>query len=110
MKKDFNLSTVFAILSCLIFSGACTQGTSYVPSSPAIPNSSYNYNQNNYPRSYQPQYQPNSRSYSNPYSYPTRNYYPYYDFDQYYVPPTQYQGNENYSDPGYSNTGSIGKF
>ena len=35
--------------------------------------------------------QPSSRYYSNPYTIPPRNnQYPYYDGDQYYVPPTYY--------------------
>jgi hypothetical protein len=37
------------------------------------------------------QYQfPNSSYYSNPYALPPQNKYPYYDGDQYYVPPTYY--------------------
>lgn len=106
IRKDFNLLVV--VFSWLFVFSSCAPRESYVTSSPAIPNSSYNYNQGNYPRSYQPYYQPNSRTYNNPYNYPPRNYYPYYDFDQYYVPPTQYQNIENRS--GFSNTGIIGKF
>ncbi len=34
--------------------------------------------------------QPASRYYSNPYAMPPQNQYPYYDGDQYYVPPTSY--------------------
>ncbi len=107
--RNFNLSIVILILGWLLFSSSCSQRDSYITSSPKIPNSSYNYNQGNYPRAYQRQYQPNSRAYNNPYKYPPRNYYPYYDFDQYYTPPTQYQNIESY-DSGNSNTGSIGKF
>ena len=35
-------------------------------------------------------YPPNSRYYSNPYALPPRGGYPYYDADQYYVPPNSY--------------------
>ena len=38
---------------------------------------------------YQP-YQPNSRAYSNPYAFPQQYAPPFYDSDQYYVPPTNY--------------------
>ncbi len=106
MMKNFNLSIVIVVLSGLFFSSSCGSRKPYVSSSPVTPNT-YNYNQNNYPRSYQQQYQPNSRSYSNPYNNPQRNYYQYYDFDQYYVPPTQYK---NIEDSGYSNSDSSDKF
>jgi hypothetical protein len=45
---------------------------------------------------YYPQdYRPSSRYYSNPYNnYPPQQYYQYYDYDQYYVPPRAYQGRE----------------
>ncbi len=47
---------------------------------PAYSNSPYQYQQ------------PASRYYSNPYAMPPQNQYPYYDGDQYYVPPTYYGG------------------
>jgi hypothetical protein len=109
MMRNFNLSIVIVILSWLLVSSSCGQRESYITSSPKIPNSSYNYNQSSYPRSYQQQYKPASRAYNNPYNYPPRNYYPYYDFDQYYTPPIQYQGNES-RDPRPSESGSSGKF
>ena len=37
---------------------------------------------------------PRSRTYANPYAIPPSSQYPYYDADQYYVPPTYY-GNED---------------
>jgi hypothetical protein len=52
----------------------------------------------NYPYGYQGKYedyrQPYSRGYRNPYSRPPRNYYPYYDYDVYYVPPDDYYTTE----------------
>jgi hypothetical protein len=55
----------------------------------------------------QPAYQyqqPASRYYSNPYAMPPQNQYPYYDGDQYYVPPTYY-GSPNHDNafPSASN-------
>jgi len=58
-------------------------------------------NNNYYPQGYAPQpyqqqyypqqyYRPNSRAYSNPYTLPQQYASPYYDTDQYYVPPTNY--------------------
>jgi len=47
------------------------------------------------PQSYAPYTQPYSRGYKNPYNAPPRTYYPYYDMDQYYVPPTYYNGYYN---------------
>lgn len=38
---------------------------------------------------YQP-YQPNSRAYNNPYAFPQQYAPPFYDSDQYYVPPNDY--------------------
>ncbi|MFT5702797.1 MAG: hypothetical protein ACJAZX_001089 [Rickettsiales bacterium] len=47
--------------------------------------------------------QPASRYYSNPYAMPQQNQYPYYDGDQYYVPPTSYGGNnQDNSAPAFS--------
>ena len=38
---------------------------------------------------------PASRYYSNPYAFPPQGQYPYYDGDQYYVPPTNYGTSDN---------------
>lgn len=46
------------------------------------------------PDSYTPYTQPYSQHYSNPYSNPPQNYYPYYDYDRYYVPPSNYTASE----------------
>ncbi len=48
---------------------------------------------------YQYQQQPASRYYSNPYAIPPQNQYPYYDGDQYYVPPTYYGTNRDNAAP-----------
>lgn len=51
----------------------------------------YQYQPPQYYQGYvQPYYQPNSRAYSNPYALPQQYATPYYDSDQYYVPPTNY--------------------
>jgi hypothetical protein len=48
----------------------------------------------NYPASYSPYVKPYSRAYSNPYQPAPYNYSPYYDYDQYYVAPTNYRNVE----------------
>lgn len=63
-----------------------------------------------YQQPYPPQYpqrippQGGSRFYSNPYAIPPSDYYPQYDADQYYVPPTYYQNIEK--PPEFINRGS----
>jgi hypothetical protein len=49
-----------------------------------------------YPQQQQGYYPPQggSRFYSNPYAIPATTQYPYYDADQYYVPPTYYNNVE----------------
>lgn len=49
---------------------------------------------------------PGSRFYSNPYSVPQPSYYPNYDVDQYYVPPTNY----NNVEPEQKQSNSQGKY
>ncbi|MES2961771.1 MAG: hypothetical protein V4694_05245 [Pseudomonadota bacterium] len=46
------------------------------------------------PQTYYPQIAPGSKVYSNPYAIPPREYYPYGDFDQYYVMPSGYDSSE----------------
>ena len=48
----------------------------------------------NYPASYRPYAKPYSRAYGNPYKPAPYNYYPYYDYDHYYVAPTNYRNVE----------------
>lgn len=56
------------------------------------------------PTYYAPQQQaPASRYYSNPYAFPPQNSYPYYDGDQYYVPPSSYGVNRDNNIPTPSN-------
>lgn len=69
-----------------------------------------------YPQQYYPptygsapyQVYPNagSRFYSNPYAIPPSPYYPQYDVDQYYVPPTYSYGMEQSGAPSNRNTNS----
>jgi hypothetical protein len=59
----------------------------------SLPDQNYSYTPP-YPKSYVPYTRPNSRAYQNPYNLPPRNYYPYYDADQYYIPPRYYNGTE----------------
>jgi hypothetical protein len=51
------------------------------------PNGNYN---RQVPRRYENFRAPASRIYQNPYAPAPRQYYPYYDSDYYYVPPTNY--------------------
>ena len=48
----------------------------------------------NYPATYSPYAKPYSKAYSNPYQPAPYNYSPYYDYDQYYVAPTNYRNVE----------------
>ena len=92
------------------------------PSTPVRVTPDYYYRQPAYPNYYQPQpytqnpYQGNyggSRYYSNPYAIPSQQSYPYYDGDQYYVPPTYYNNaepypqNSSYSQPSNKNGGAF---
>lgn len=75
------------------------------PNAPVRVTPDYYYRQPTYPSYYQAQpYRQNayqgdyggSRYYSNPYAMPPQQNYPYYDGDQYYVPPTYYNNAEPY--------------
>ncbi|MBP7709555.1 MAG: hypothetical protein KA100_00610 [Rickettsiales bacterium] len=68
---------------------SCAPKVTYVSSAPAVSNS-----YDHYPKTYRPYYRPSSRIYNVPYNFPPRNYSPYYDFDSYYVPTTQYRNVE----------------
>lgn len=57
---------------------------------PPSQNGYYNQAPSYYGGGYQQQVPPSSRYYNNPYALPQQNQYPYYDGDQYYVPPTYY--------------------
>ncbi len=95
-EKSQTQKFIFLIgLLLLIFS--CTRDRNY-PRDNAVRLDSYQH----YPQNYQPYVRSNSRSYSNPYNNPPQNYYPYYDFDQYYVPPTQYKNVEQNNNSGPS--------
>lgn len=96
MIKDKFIRNIFAVSFCLLVLSCAKDGeyeidgsaypSYYIPQAPQ-----YYYH---YPKTYQPYYRPSSRRYSNPYRTPPTNYYPYYDFDQYYVPPIQYRNIE----------------
>jgi len=43
---------------------------------------------------YQGYNSPYSGAYQNPYDFPPQNYRPYYDYDYYYIPPSQYKNVE----------------
>ena len=76
--------TLFASFSCVRPEPAPVGGY-YAP-----------YNQGRpYPERYETYSQPHSRAYKKPYDVAPYQYYPYYDYDQYYVPPTQYKNIEN---------------
>jgi hypothetical protein len=107
MLFRFALSTI-----CLLLLVSCYANTT--PERSSTPNYSPNQNQYYYPPQgyqapqyqqpysppypYQQQYNPygntgGSRFYSNPYAIPQSQYAPY-DSDQYYVPPSSYNGRE----------------
>ncbi len=57
-----------------------------------------------YPSNYQNYSAPRSRIYNNPYKSPPVKYYPYYDYDYYYVPPSEYRNIEPDRSSGPDNT------
>lgn len=72
-----------------------------------LPATQYSPVQQQYPREYAPN-NPYSGVYTNPYAYPPRNYPQYYDYDQYYVPPSSYRGYEQ--ERYYRDDGSAGVY
>ena len=104
MQKLFSFGVGFFILSCLMIFSCGVQDAGYQPSSRSP---AQNYYSPNYPTAY-PQYRrlPYSRGYRNPYEFPNSrggyDYYQHSDYDNYYVPPSNYQGNgdsDNHVDP-----------
>jgi hypothetical protein len=89
MNKKTLSTRRFIIFLTFFLSFSCSGGQSS-PDKEII----FAYPYQNYPTSYQQYNPPSSRIYRNPYNFPPRNYYQYYDFDQYYVPPTQYRNIE----------------
>lgn len=99
MSHSFLQLKVKSILVLLIAANlfACSSGgevsqtssPSYNQYSPPRQNYNYNSPPSYYGSPYQYQY-PSSRQYNNPYALPPQSQYPYYDGDQYYVPPTYY--------------------
>jgi hypothetical protein len=55
-----------------------------------------------YDGGYQYKQQPASRYYKNPYTIQQQSQYPYYDGDQYYVPPTSYGSSTDNLVPSFS--------
>jgi hypothetical protein len=83
MYKIFSLLIFFTLISC-------NSNKNYDKYDYIKPNYQYNQQyqrQQNVPKYYYP---PNSRYYNDPYILPQQNASPYYDIDQYYVPPTNY--------------------
>jgi len=102
----------FIIAPLIIFSCSSNESSPYTNYNP---NPQPNY-QNSYPYQNQyynaptpyyqapaPYYQPNSRAYSNPYILPQQYASPYYDTDQYYVPPSSYYNIERPQSSGANN-------
>ena len=97
-KLNFKMLKYFLIIICL-FVCSCSSGQD---------NNYGNYKtpyQNQYApkQQYQPYYIPNSRAYTNPYALPSQYATPYYDTDQYYVPPTDYYNIERNQNSPASN-------
>lgn len=95
VKKFLQLCYLF--IFCLMFS--CAKGqddtANYAPNQYYAPQRPYD----------QPRNQPYSRQYRNPYDLPQR---PYYDSDQYYIPPSGYSnGDQSYPAPS---SGSDNKY
>lgn len=100
MTKEKSQNHKFIYLAFLLFlPGACERKINS-----AIDNYPRPEPYSHYPKTYQPYYAPYSQPYNNPYNSPPRNYYPYYDFDQYYVPTTKIKNVEQ------SGAGASGKF
>jgi len=78
------------------------QPTYSAPQAPAGQNY-YNQPAPYYNSGYQYQQRPASKYYSNPYAVQQQAPYPYYDGDQYYVPPTSYGVNSDNMPPSFSN-------
>ena len=91
VQKKSLFRVCFFIFSCVaIFS--CKQEQVYYRNQNSIPRQQRW--QPNYQNNYRPYQAPNSRAYQNPYDQNNRQYYQYYDQDQYYVPPTNYHNQE----------------
>jgi hypothetical protein len=115
---QLKIRAFLALLIVLFFCVACgsnsnypvqptplyNQNPQYQPQQyvPPARQDSYYYSQPYYSGGYQYQQQPASRTYNNPYAIPPQNQYPYYDGDQYYVPPTNYGTNRDNSIPTIS--------
>ncbi len=91
MTKEKSKIQKFIFLALLLtLSFACKRDNVYPPGNkPAVRMDAHQ----PYPQNHHRYVRPNSRAYTNPYN-PPQSYYPYYDFDQYYVPPTQYKNVE----------------
>jgi hypothetical protein len=86
MQKFLKRLLLLAIFS---FATSCQKSVTYYDDSPKPP-TPLRYYQPNYPTRYNNPRYPHSGVYRNPYKMPPRNYYPYYDLDNYYVPPAGY--------------------
>jgi len=111
MKNNNLYKLYLRIFACsFVFLSSCTADEVYLyDKSDFLPNRQISdpYRGNNYQ---QRQYNniggftPNSRSYNNPYEIRQQGYYPYYDTDRYYVPPSYYRNVEPTYNSGGANT------
>ncbi len=91
VQKKFLFRICIFILSCAA-TLSCRQEEYYYRNTNSIrapQNQAPNYRNNYYPYR-----APNSRAYRNPYEQPSGSRYQYYDYDQYYVPPTNHYNQE----------------
>ena len=81
-------------LITLCCAASCQRSVTYYDESrkPPVPPKYY---RSAAPVRYDSFYQPKSRMYRNPYKMAPKNYYPYYDSDYYYIPPTSYNPYDN---------------
>lgn len=86
MRNHFKWLLLLATFTLLI---SCQKSVTYYDDSPKPP-TPLRYYKPNYPVRYDSYNRARSGVYQNPYNMPPRNYYPYYDMDNYYVPPAGY--------------------
>lgn len=88
VKSEYQVC--FLIVICLCVFSCTRDDSSFYNAAAGFTAGQSQYNSPYYPESYEPYYRPYSRHYVNPYYRAPRRYYPYYDYDQYYVLPRNY--------------------